>query len=135
MRHFITPGQRWNSTKYKVWLFLALYAQKGNTVPLSVESLAYWTGVNVRSLQVLVIKWRSPSWRRILKRKLPDGRLGYVIGARGREWIANAPLFIPESVRDMWYDEIVEHQERIAERKRQLQARVDFYKANGYWPS
>jgi hypothetical protein len=109
--HFFRPGQRWNSSKFKVWYFLGLREQNNQFSPMTVGELAYWTGVNVRSLSVLVIKWRSPSWRRVLKRKLPDGTLGYVLGYKGRRWLTECPRFIPEHVRDQWLQEVVDYQQ------------------------
>jgi hypothetical protein len=135
MPHIIRPGQRWNSVKYKTYYFLSLREERGIFEPITVNELAYWVGLNVRSLQVLVVKWRSPSWRRILRRTLPDGRHGYVLGARGRKWLADAPLFIHEYIRDHWVNEIIEHQQRIAERRRLIEARAEFHRAHGYWPS
>jgi hypothetical protein len=136
VKHYYRLGGRFNATKYKVWMFLQLREQQGCVDPLNVGELAYWTGVRKPSLHVLVTRWRSASWRRILKRKRPDGSIGYVLGCRGRQWLKDAELFIPEALRDAWYDEIVDHQQAIIERKRdedaRLEARIRFHAEHGF---
>ncbi len=132
--HLIRPGQRWNKVKFKTWYLLGLREEKGIFEPISVGAWAYWTGVNVASLRVLVITWRSPSWRRILRRRLPDGTYGYILGSKGRRWLAECPRFIPEATRNQWLDEIVDHQQAMLAEQERWQARRNFYNEHGYWP-
>jgi hypothetical protein len=134
VKHYYRPGQRWNAVKFKTWYLLSLRERRGIESPMSVEELAVWTGVNLKSLQVLVIRWRGPSWRRVLKRTLPDGRLGYVLGARGRQWLVDCELFIPQSIRDMWVDEIINHQQSMLERQRQWEERKRCHDDHGHRP-
>jgi hypothetical protein len=117
MSHNFKPGQRWDSVKFKIWYFLYLYEEHGFTKPLSVAQLAFWTGTNLRSVQVLVIRWRSRRWRRVLLRRLPDGQYGYILGSRGRQWLADARLFIPEQIRETWVSEIIDHQQEIKKKR------------------
>ena len=150
MKHLFYPGHACDRTKFECWYYLYRIEQVyGHPVPWTVERLSRDTGLNLRSLQVLVGRWSFPSWRRILRRKVPDRvygkRYAYILGYKGRKWLAACHTWIPDFMIQQWIGEMREHQRQLDERKRQaeqeaawqrqqLEARRAFFKLHGYYP-
>jgi hypothetical protein len=150
MTHLFLKDSVYNRTKFKTWYYLLQVEQHyGKPIPWTVARLSKDTGVPRRSLQVLVIRWASPSWRRLLRRTIPDEvrgeRFAYILGSRGRQWLTSCDSWIPESVREKWLNEIRTHQKKMAElearkvfdakmEEQSKQMAEEYFKAHGIYP-
>ena len=101
--YFGKDGEKFNNTKGKVYLVLYTHPHEW----VRPMDLAAATGLNKRSLFVLMAKWAGPTWH-TLRREKRQGFFSYMLTDKGRSWFARWHELMPIA---RWQHEIQEGQQ------------------------
>jgi hypothetical protein len=100
--YFGKDGEKYNNIKGKTYLMLYLHPREW----IRPQDLAAATGLNKRSLFVLMAKWAGPTWHTLRREKI-RGFYRYQLSKKGISWFNRWHELMP---LEKWQHEIEEYQ-------------------------